>query len=80
MPVGYAQGFILPGDVTDVTNARATWLGERILLSFVSGHQLLYTVYEDGGWSALQRINLDAQTSAAEARQQLVEMLERPAP
>ncbi len=80
MPVGYAQGFILPEDVTDVRNARATWLGDRILLSFVSGHQLLYTVYDNGNWSALQRINLDALTPAAEARQQLVEMLERPVP
>ena len=80
MPVGYLQGFILPQDVTDVTDSQATWIGDRILLSFVSGNQLLYTVYDDGTWSEVRRINLDAQTSAAEARQLLVEMLERIVP
>jgi len=76
MPVGYRQGFLLPSDILDVTDARATWSGARVVLSFVSGGDLYYTILDDGAWTELRRVDLGP-TPTAEARQQIMDMLER---
>lgn len=79
MPVGYRQGFILPPDMDDVNDPAASWVGSRLVLSFVVGNRLVYTVLEDGRWSELRRVNLDGM-SAADARGELESMLLRTDP
>ena len=60
----------------EINDPSAAWIGDRFVLSFVSGNQLLYTILEDVVWSGLRRINLDGM-STAEARNELAEMLLR---
>jgi hypothetical protein len=80
LPIGYHQIFSLPQDVTTVTSAEAGYIGGRFTLWFVSGAKAYYTVLTSTGWSSLRLIELNAQTSAADARAQIHSLNKRGGP
>jgi len=79
IPIDYCQRFILPDDAGGAHDFRASSVAGRLTLTFVAGDRLFYTTRRGGMWTDLRVVQLDEETSAAEARLAVFEMIQREA-
>jgi hypothetical protein len=80
LPIGYHQIFSLPPEVLSVSSAEAGFIGGRFTLWFVSGSKAYYTVLTSTGWSSMRVIELNAPTTAADARAEIHDLNKRTGP
>jgi hypothetical protein len=80
LPISYHQVFSLPPEILSVSRIEAGFIGGRFTLWFVSGSKAYYTVATSTGWSSMRVIELNAQTTAADARAEIHDLNKRTGP
>jgi hypothetical protein len=75
VPINYRKGFVLPVEVRGVVNSDVGFIGGRFTYWLTtSDSKLYYATLTSGRWSDFRVVELNAQTSLAEARLLLTEL------
>lgn len=77
LPITYVQAFETQGATGDPRDAAAAWRGESLVTWFLAGGRLHYSVREDGVWTDLRVIVLDAGMDVGDALELIEQMILR---
>jgi hypothetical protein len=80
LPISYHQVLLLPAEITSVSSIEAGFIGGRFTIWLVSGSKVYYTVLTATAWSGMRVIELNAQTTPADARWQIHDLNRRTGP